>query len=188
MAHNGVVIASIPKASQMMNFLLDMLEKNPEEHLLRVVDGKDKMVHVLRKGEVMVFAETNKKDEFRICNAFLVDVDEEFQKLEKKKSSQVKTLLKERLKFYNDPKNDKITSVQRKLDNVKETMIDNMEKMMRNYQVTQSTQVAAQEIGDTANLFKKDTTKMLWWHRFLYILSGAWLVSGSEPLSTEDMQ
>jgi hypothetical protein len=174
LAHNGKIIAAVPKSRKMIDFLADMVEKSAKQDFLTVIDNGT-MIHCLRSGDVMVFCETKEKSKHRTCNAFLLSVDEHFKKIEKPTPSKITTLLKDRLKYYNDPRNDKIISTQKKVDELKDVMIDNIEKILERGQKLSDLQQSVQDLDDTSNLFRKDTRKMKWWYWFLYIVTGAWI-------------
>lgn len=62
----------------------------------------------------------------RVCWAFVDDMETEFLKLKTPSASKVKTLIQDKMTFYNDPNNDKISRLKNKVEDVKDVMIDNI--------------------------------------------------------------
>jgi hypothetical protein len=104
----------------------------------------------------------------RISYAFLDDVETQYLRT---KTPNVKNLLKDRMAYFNNLKNDKIASLKTKIDDVRGTMIENignhskhitnvLDKVLERGESLDVLLERTDDIKDSAEVFKKGTVKL----------------------------
>ncbi|KAL0478726.1 vesicle-associated membrane protein VAMP7 [Acrasis kona] len=96
----------------------------------------------------------------RVCWAFIDDVEELFLKTPGISPSKVTKVLEERIKFYNNPANDKVAALQNKVDEVREVMIDNLDQILDRGEKMDVLVDKTNELQQGAGEFRKGTRKV----------------------------
>lgn len=102
-------------------------------------------------------ADMNLQD--RIVWNFLDDLSSAYQKSDMKKPS---NLIKEKLFYFNNPYNDKINSVQNKVDLLKEKMIQNVQDLIGRGEKLVELEGVTDEIAEGAKEFEQHTNQVKW--------------------------
>jgi vesicle-associated membrane protein 7 len=137
-----------------------ILPKLPQDNHKRTLTQKDLEFHYKYSGNYVYFCVAEGGYSKRICWAFIDDLETKFLQMRSPSPSQIKKLIKERVQFFNDPNNDKIIKLQNKLDDVKDVMIDNIEKILERGDKLDNLQQATDDIADSANDFRRGTGKI----------------------------
>jgi vesicle-associated membrane protein 7 len=117
-------------------------------------------LHYKFEGNYVYFCVASAGFTKRTCWAFIEDIQEKFLKLNNASSSTVKKLIKDRMAFFNDPKNDKITEINDKLDNIKDVMIDNIDKILDRGDKLENLQQATDDLAEAGNDFRRGAAKV----------------------------
>ncbi|KAL0476267.1 vesicle-associated membrane protein [Acrasis kona] len=95
----------------------------------------------------------------RICYNFLDDIESKYLQNPKVK---VRQLLSDRMTFFNNPRNDKITAIHNQIDDVKSTMIDNIDKILERGESIDNLMVQTEDLGNSAAIYVRHTNKVKW--------------------------
>ncbi|KAL0482915.1 vesicle-associated membrane protein [Acrasis kona] len=132
-----------------------------EDHKKILKEG----IHFSRADGVIYICQAGSQEVVRVCQAFLKDAEEKFTTSNKSESS-TKKLLKQLMMYHNDPSNDNILKNQAKVDETKEQMIDNLDKVMINHEKTAVLNEQADDLAhDTKQIFHRNTKKLTWYKR-----------------------
>jgi vesicle-associated membrane protein 7 len=94
----------------------------------------------------------------RVCFNFLDDIETKYLQ----NGTKAKQLLRDRVTFFNDPRNDKITSIHSQIDDVKNTMIENIDKILERGETLENLMMQTDELGESAATYRRTTNKVKW--------------------------
>jgi vesicle-associated membrane protein 7 len=99
------------------------------------------------------------KPEFplRVAYAFIDEIEKEY--LRRPNNSRI---LKELMKYYSDLKNDKISTINEKINDAKTTMVDNIEKILHRGESLHDLMIRSDELNDSAGDFTRGTNQVKW--------------------------
>jgi hypothetical protein len=137
-----------------------ILPKLPADNHKRTLTMKDMELHYKYEGNFVYFCVATEGFKKRTCWAFIDDIQDKFTKMNKPSTSAVKKLIKDRMTFFNDAKNDKISEINEKFDNIKDVMIDNIDKILERGENLENLQQATDDLQDSAGYFRKGTAKV----------------------------
>jgi vesicle-associated membrane protein 7 len=95
----------------------------------------------------------------RIAYGLLTDIEPILRNNVSSEAATQKTL-KQKMDFYNDPQNDKIASLQRDIDNVKDTMVINIDKVLERGDRLDTLSSKSQTLAEQANKFQAKATEL----------------------------
>lgn len=93
----------------------------------------------------------------RVCYAFLGDIELEHSQHGDKG---LKKLVKEKLSYYNDPANDRITSLKSEIDDVKDVMMSNIDAIISRGEKLDDIQFKADNLQADAEMMGKRATQV----------------------------
>jgi vesicle-associated membrane protein 7 len=154
-------IGSAPSNQPLRDIIVNkVLPKLPADDHKRTLTMKDMELHYKFEGNYVYFCVASAGFTKRTCWAYIEDIQEKFTKMNNANGSAVKKLLKDRMAFFNDPKNDKIAAINQNLDNVKDVMIDNIDKILDRGENLGNLVQATDELAESGNDFKRGTAKV----------------------------
>jgi hypothetical protein len=104
-----------------------IVPKLPTNNHKRTLTQGDNEFHYKVSGNYVYFCVASKTAAKRVVWAFLDDLENYVMKQGNKS---LKNVIKDRLAYFNDSSNDKIHALQTKIDDVKDVMIDNIDKIL----------------------------------------------------------
>jgi hypothetical protein len=113
--------------------------------------------HYKVSGQYCYLAVTDPDFPLRITYDFLDDLETQYLRT---KTTKIRTLIKDRMAYFNNTKNDRITNMQNKIEDVKGTMIDNIEKILDRGETLDSLLLRTEELKDSSSDFKKGSAKV----------------------------
>jgi hypothetical protein len=148
-----------PKKGPISNEAIQgIFAKLGREDQLRTLNHKATMTQVhfrVSKGVLyLCVADTYMK--VRVCYAFLEAIELDFQRGFLSDPS----FLKNKILYYNDPKNDKLTVLQNKVDQVKEVIIEDIEKILPNMEGLEGNASKTEDLNATGAMFQKGSNKV----------------------------
>ncbi len=149
--------------------------KSTELQLTNVTSQHGVRIHLKKSGDNFYFwyylllENTNKSnsiaeedDNYRVCYALLDDIETKFDKLTNKSKSNVNSLLQDRLKYFNNPENDKIKKLKSQVGELKDIMIDNIDKVLERGDTLDRLIDATEDLSGSAEEFRRGTKKLKW--------------------------
>jgi vesicle-associated membrane protein 7 len=146
-----------------MSKIVPKLLNSKETHQSTIVITQD-------KAEINYkFDSSSKFFYFVICSAdtpkrvvwnFLSDIEENYKKLPNPSAYSAKNLLESKIKFFNDPKNDKITNLKNKVEDVKSDMITNIEKILDRGEKLDKILVESEALDEEAFKYNKKSKQL----------------------------
>lgn len=141
-----------------MNKIVPRLPKNNHK---RTLTQKDLEIHYKSSGSYIFFCVVQGMTAKRVAWAFVDDMESEFLRLNNPNNTgRVKALIKDKMNFWNDPSNDKISNLRNKVDEVKDVMIDNIEKVLERGDKLENLTEVTSDLENNANIFNKGTKKL----------------------------
>eukprot|EP01004_Peranema_trichophorum_P008433 NODE_7188_length_801_cov_159.171091_g6581_i0.p1 GENE.NODE_7188_length_801_cov_159.171091_g6581_i0~~NODE_7188_length_801_cov_159.171091_g6581_i0.p1 ORF type:complete len:207 (-),score=9.59 NODE_7188_length_801_cov_159.171091_g6581_i0:114-734(-) len=129
-AHHNEVIAEhpekeYPKLAEVCQRIVAQIPLN--EKRKKTFDEDTYKFHYSSLGQRVYICVAHKEVPLRICYAFL----DSLEPLLNKDFNSPKKILKERMDFANDPANDKIGNLQTEIDEVKDVMMENIDRVLQ---------------------------------------------------------
>lgn len=138
-----------------------ILPKLPKNNHKRTLTQKDLEFHYKYSGSYVFFCVANGDTPKRVCWAFVDELENEFLRLNNpNNATRVKSIIKDKMNFWNDPNNDKISNLRNKVDEVKDVMIDNIEKVLDRGEKLDHLTQATEDIEASAQFFQRGTRKL----------------------------
>jgi vesicle-associated membrane protein 7 len=156
---NFVVAGDNPANSQVTDTVKMILPRIQFDSHKRTLTQSVYHFHYKVSGQYCYLCVTDTDFPIRITYNFLDDIEVQYLRT---KTTKVRTLLKDRMAYFNNTKNDKITNLQGKIDDVKDTMIDNIEKILDRGESLDSLIQRTDDLKDASNEFKKGANKVKW--------------------------
>lgn len=134
----------------------------PKQYLRKTIEDKEGNVnyHYLSNGEGRIFGCVTTSDvRMRTVFAFL----EAVEPIIRGQSADLrngKRLLQQKMEFYNDPKNDKITALNDDINQVVDVMMDNMDKVLARGERIDTLQGKSTTLADQAHTFQRKATQL----------------------------
>ena len=158
------VLEKIPKRQGKMTYALE----------------KFKFHYMVDEKGVVFLCMADENASTRLCFAFLEGTKAKFTS-HYGDPSDFKSTLFDQMKYYNNPKNDKIKAIRQQIDETKNVMVDNIEKVLERGEKIEVLVAKTEELNIQAQTFKKQAVavkrKMWWKNIWLWILmAGVFLV------------
>ena len=132
----------------------------PREYRRQTVEDTDTNYHYLSSGDGRIIGCVSTKDvKTRVVFNFL-DAVEALVRGQTYDMRNAKKLLQQKMEFYNDPANDKITAVQDSIDRAKDIMVDNVDKALARQDRLDTLHAKAVTLQEQAHTFQKKSTDL----------------------------
>lgn len=151
-------VAEQPKLAQTLQTVLATVP--PREYRRQTVEDTDINYHYLSNGDGKIVGCAATKDvKSRIVFNFL-DAVEALVRGANADLRNAKKLLQQKVEFYNDPANDKITAVQDSIDRAKNIMHDNVDKTLARGDRLDTLHAKSVTLEGQAQTFNKKATQL----------------------------
>ncbi|KAL0486859.1 vesicle-associated membrane protein [Acrasis kona] len=164
---NGDFVADYPtNMSKMKSMILQkILPKLPKESHFRVITMEGKKLLYKCNGIHFYFVVADDIVPIRVGTKFLELIDRQHIVV-----NDVQTLLKDQLAACNDPNNDQISSLQTKMNSLREGMLVNIDKVIDRGENIEELNRATEEIKYGSVDFERGTNKIKWSMRKQYAI------------------
>jgi vesicle-associated membrane protein 7 len=149
-----------------------MVPRIPHDNHRRTLTQSIYHFHYKVSGYYLYLCVAGAEYPMRVCFGFLDDVETKFLQ----NGNKAKQLLRERMQYFNDPKNDKIAAINNQIDDVKNTMIENIDKILERGETLENLMQQTDELGETASLYRRTSNKVKWSMRKRLIILVAILI------------
>lgn len=142
-----------------------ILGKIPKHNHKRTYQEDRYNFHYKYSGTHVFLCVADREYPMRVCFAFLDDIEQRFLQ----GSRNLRGMLKERIAFHNDTKNDKVMRVQGQIEEVKGVMVRNIDSVLERGEKIEVLAEKSEDLSKNANLFKKQGTQLkraMWWKNF----------------------
>lgn len=189
-AKNKIILAEYPKKqSQIRNTSKIILEKSDATKSTKISYEADNLLfNILIENYVIFLCVTDTEFGKRIPFAYLEKLANEYNEYNELKNDTIEKLQS----FYSNKDNDKISSVKAQIDNVKNIMVKNIDKVLERGEDINTILDEVEELECEAQSFKYKSRKLknkLWWKNFklwiilmvivlIVIFVGLWLLCG----------
>jgi hypothetical protein len=133
----------------------------PKEYRRQTIEDNDINYTYLNNKEYVAVCITDKSCKCRTIQNFLEDISNNITI-----NSINERLLKDKMKYHNDPNNDKIAQIQINIDNAKNIMTNNIEKALDRQDQLDNMQSKSNTLAESANQFDSnanDLKRAFWW-------------------------
>jgi vesicle-associated membrane protein 7 len=137
--------------------VLKIVPKLPTNNHKRTLTQGDHEFHYKVSGEYVYFCVAQKNATKRVCWAFIDELENYVMKNGPKK---LKNAIKDKLDHFNDPSNDKINLLHTKIDDVKDVMIENIDKILERGEKLETLVESTDQLADGARQFRQGTRKV----------------------------
>jgi vesicle-associated membrane protein 7 len=162
-AEGTEVLAEEPASEKnLANIARLILGRIPKHNHKRTYQEDRYNFHYKYSGTHVFLCVADRDYPMRICFAFLDDAEQRFLQ----GSRNLRGMIKERIAFYNDRKNDKVMRVQGQIDEVKGVMIKNIDSVLERGEKLDVLMEKSDDLSKNAHLFKKQGTQLkreMWW-------------------------
>ena len=93
----------------------------------------------------------------RVCWAFIDDME---NYVLQNGTRDLRSFIRDKLEYYNNPNNDKINSLKRKIDDVKDVMIDNIDKLLERGEELDSLLQKTNDLADDSYIYRGRSRKL----------------------------
>lgn len=143
---------SFPKIEENIEKILEGVEKKIGKKSIEDKDNNT-IYHYSSDNLKINMCVTSCDTQFRIANGLLNDI-EPILRNNVQNEVAIQKILKQKMDFYNDPQNDKISSLQRDIDGVKDTMITNIDKVLERGERIDTLSSKSQTLVEQSNKFQ----------------------------------
>ncbi|KAF0982896.1 hypothetical protein FDP41_010875 [Naegleria fowleri] len=152
------VLAESPTQQKLRMILMDkVVPKLERTNHKRVLTNDDNNIYVKYSGRYYYFCIATQEIKQRVCWNLIDEVENETLK-----NNLDKSLLKEKLKFYNNPDNDKIQKLQNEIDRVRDVMVENVDKILANQETMNGLIETTEELAQQGEEFQRGGRKLKW--------------------------
>ncbi|KAL0490066.1 vesicle-associated membrane protein 7 [Acrasis kona] len=137
-----------------------VLPKIQNEDHKRTLLMNDLELHYHRVGGKTFFAVVNQGYSKRISWSFIDDIETKLAAQSNPSTSNVKKLLRERIDFFNNPQNDKIANITKKIDDTKDVMIKNMDEILDRGEKLDTLMNTTDDLATGATEFRRGTQQV----------------------------
>ncbi|KAG2385804.1 hypothetical protein C9374_002953 [Naegleria lovaniensis] len=122
-----------------------------------------------------VVISTQDQVKHRICWKMIDSMSQEYHSQYLESNRKIIPNLSQLMKFHNDPNNDKITKLQHSLDEVKNVMVINVDKILENHRKMHELIAESDDLMKQGELFAKGGKKLKWAmiKRWIYLAGAA---------------
>ncbi|KAL0481513.1 vesicle-associated membrane protein 7 [Acrasis kona] len=161
-SHDGStfsIIGDFPATPQkdMLDTVKTVLPRISSEPHKRTLTQTLHHYHYKVSGSFCYFCVTDPDFPIRITYNFLDDLEVKYLRT---KTDKIRALIRDNIAYFNNTKNDKISKLQTKVDDVKETMIDNLDKLIERGEHLDSLVYRTDELKDGSLEFRKTAVKL----------------------------
>lgn len=123
---------------------------------------KDTQLHVLRTGvpDVIYLCASRQGYPIRISLEFLQDLAEIYPRMDNREGFAVSRMIRDRMRFFNDPRNDRITRLKEQIEDVKDQMVVNIENVVERGEELEELQEASKVTEREARAFRWKALKL----------------------------
>lgn len=144
-----------------------IVPKLPSNNHKRTLTQGENEFHYKVSGNYVYFCVAHKSATKRVVWAFVDDMENYVMK---NGARSLKNSIKDKLAHFNDPSNDKINQLQTKIDDVKDVMIDNIDKILERGEKLETLVESTDQLADGAKQFRSGTRKVKNRMCFKYII------------------
>eukprot|EP01027_Heterolobosea_sp_BB2_P008447 GEZU01012535.1.p1 GENE.GEZU01012535.1~~GEZU01012535.1.p1 ORF type:complete len:208 (-),score=61.26 GEZU01012535.1:28-651(-) len=156
-ANDNDIVAEYPTSEKGLSATVkEMLQNLPRKGQKQSFNQENYQYHTKCTGRNVYVCVSDNNYPLRTCYAFLSEIETRHSNGDRN----LKNMLKDRMTFYNDSKNDKITRIQDQIEDVKGVMMDNIDKVIARGEHLEMIQSKAQELEDTAIDFNRGAKKV----------------------------
>ncbi|KAF0975628.1 hypothetical protein FDP41_005622 [Naegleria fowleri] len=159
-------------SSLIMDKIVKKVSKDTMEK--RTLTSDEIEIHYKKSGNYVFFCVASKDTKKRLCWSFIDDLDSTFAAVTRKNDIKGnRKMIKQKVEKWNDPNADKITALQEKLETVKESMVDNIDKVLERGEKFETLYEKSDEMLVEANEFKKGSGKLkrkMFWRLLVVII------------------
>jgi len=161
----------------------------PKEYRRQTVEDTDANYHYLSTGDNTIFAcVTTKSTPTRITFAFIESIESSYKAylsngfIKEECKKMARTTLEQKVAFYNDPANDKISNINESLVRAQNTMTENIEKTLERGDKLDTMHATSIALASQAGQFNKRSgelkRQMMWRHikMILMVVGGAFVI------------
>jgi hypothetical protein len=156
-----------PKYRQNIATIIDTIPQR--EYRLQTIDDSDVNYTYFCNVVYIVVCVCNKDFGYRIVKKFIEDILNE-----RAPNNITSDLLKEKINFYNDLNNDKVIKIQASLDDVKKTIVNNIDKTLDRGDRLDVMHSSSVTLAESANQFESsanDLRSHFWWKNVKLMLT-----------------
>jgi len=147
------ILAETPKRSNISSTIIcKVIPKLNKSNKLLTYDNNFMYVKYINSNYICCIATNDIKQ--RICWNMIDDVSNEKQI--------TSSIIEQKLKYFNNPDNDKIQKLQSEVDRVRDVMVENMDKILTNRESLDNLVITSGELADEAIFFTKNANRLKW--------------------------
>ncbi len=144
--------------SQVLSKVLEKMSQEPSSSFKRSISYQAQyQFHIKRNGQFFYSVITTVDGKIRTAFQFLEDVEANHLR---KSASNLRTILKEKLAYYNNIKNDKITATKLQIEDIKGVMVENIDKVLERGERLDSLITKTDDLVDSSFTFRKGTKRL----------------------------
>lgn len=119
-------------------------------------------LHVLRTGvpDVIYMCTSRGDYPIRICIEFLQDLAQVYPQMDNREGFGVSRMLRDRMRYFNDPRNDRIIQLREQMEDVKDQMIVNIENVMERGEELEELRDATRVTVEEAKTMRRKALKL----------------------------